>query len=192
MSEKLSFKRCNESDFAKLLRLQDAIFDTLPDTTLLRRNAPEMLYSCLSEPHYTLGAWDNDLLVAVSILYIPQVAAEDLSLSLLDSTRSLPASWQRNHSLNNNNLPTLSSITRKANNKLCLVLPRYRGHNLQLLLGWMIEQEAVQRGIQLLCATASPDNAASCRSLEKQGYRLNCRLVKYGYPRNLYAKNIAI
>lgn len=190
-SENLTYKRCHTSDFAQLLSLHDAIFATLADATQLRRNMPEMLYSCLSEPHYTLGAWHNDILVAVSILYIPQSPAEDLSLSIPETAISLYDRRQREFSPGDNSLPFPSGITRKANNKLCLVLPRYRGHNLQLRLGWKIELEAVQRGIQLLCATASPCNAASCRSLERQGYRLCHRLIKYGYLRNLYAKFLA-
>ncbi len=168
----LTFRKCTDHDFPRLLSLQETIFATLPDAALLRHNTPEMLRSCLADPHITIGAWDGDTLAAASILYLPQYPAEDLALAYAPD------------------LPDTGVFARRANNKLCMVLPAYRGHHLQLHLGWMIEQEAYQRGIRVLCATASPHNAASCRNLERQGYRLHCQIVKYGYLRNLYVKSL--
>lgn len=186
------FRPCGEKDLPLLLSIQEETFAGLDDKSLLRCNTPAMLASCLAAPHYTLGAWvsglpiaevppdgcgtatvsEGETLVAFSVLYFPQEAGEDLSLSLH------AADTEGTHAV-------------VANNKVCMVRKDFRGNGLQLRLGWQIECEAMQRGVQLLCATASPLNIASCRNLERQGYRLDCHLLKYGFPRNLYYKVLA-
>lgn len=155
------------SHLSLLLDIQEQAFKTLENKCLLRHNSPEMLLSCLQEPNRTLGAWTNDQLVAFSILYIPQTMEEDLAHYVTDTA--------------------CQGLT-SANNKLCIVRPQYRGQKLQLLLGKQIELEARARGIEMLCATASPENTYSCNNLLAQGYTCNQTLSKYGYPRNLYYK----
>lgn len=185
--KEIFFAPCGEEDLPRLLLMQEEVFAELKDVSLLRRNSPEMLLACLQAPNYTLGAWVNNCagageitsaackdeksLVAFSVLFFPRDDSENLSLSL-------------------HNVEVDRSCSTAANNKLCIVSKAYRGRGLQLRLGRRIEDEARQRGVELLCATASPCNAPSCRSLERQGYELNRRLTKYGYPRCLYVKRL--
>ena len=168
----ITFRPCSEDQLPLLLRMQEEAFASLPSPHMLRCNTPAMLAACLRTPHTTWGAWTEDAgLVAFSVLFVPQDAQEDLSLWL-------------------DGMATAG--LRSANNKLCIVRPPFRGRGLQLALGWRVEQEAVQRGTQLLCATAAPGNVASARNLLRQGYVLNRRLRKYegGLLRNLYVKRL--
>lgn len=168
----LLFRPCSENDLPLLLQMQEEAIADLRDPSLLRRNSSSMLLSCLRRPHYVLGAWTREgLLAAFSVLYFPADPAEDLSLSL----EGIGLGGRR-----------------AANNKLCIVRRPFRGQGLQLSLGWSLEQEAYQRGVRMLCATASPKNVASCSGLLRQGYVLNRQLRKYegGLLRNLYVKEL--
>ena len=75
---------------------------------------------------------------------------------------------------------------KSANFKICLVHPKWRGHHLQVKLGNLLNNEAHQRGIDLLCATASPHNIASIRSLQQLGYRADHTVQKYGFERTVF------
>ncbi|MDY5969644.1 MAG: hypothetical protein SPJ13_06500 [Bacteroidales bacterium] len=155
-----------------MLQLQDEAFEELGDPSLLRRNSPAMLRACLCGPHFVLGAWAQEgVLAAFSVLYFPMDQADDLSLLLEGVDLAGRCA---------------------ANNKLCIVHRPFRGNGLQLSLGWGLEREAYQRGVRVLCSTASPHNAASCSSLLKQGYLLNRRLRLYEgeMERNLYVKEL--
>lgn len=177
---RLFFRPCGEEDLPALLTMQEETFAALSDSSLLRRNTPHMLRQCLRAPNWTIGAWSPcgaespcgaATLAAFSVLFFPQEESETLALALQGQ-------------------PWRQGLEVTANNKLCMVRETWRGQRLQLHLGWQIEREAVQRGVQLLCATAAPHNAASCRSLLLQGYRLDRQTEKYGLPRNLYYKRI--
>jgi len=150
----------------KVLDLEAEVVATLERPDLLRRNNVEMWESCLHTPHLCLGAWVGDELVAVAVLYVPQKGAEeDLSalLTKVDTEGCLSANF-----------------------KICIVRPQWRGRHLQLLLGRRLHEVARRRGIGLLCATASPYNQASIRSLERLGYQKDHTLTKYGFERILF------
>ena len=121
---------------------------------------------CLQPPHLCLGAWVRGELVGFAVLYVPAKGdAEDLSALLVQVDAT----------------PYIS-----ANFKICIVHPRWRGRHLQVLLGKHLQQEATNRGIELLCATASPYNQASVKSLIRLGYCPDHSLQKYGYERMLF------
>jgi GNAT superfamily N-acetyltransferase len=106
------------------------------------------------------------MLVALAVLYVPQN----------DNAEALA--------------PLLRSIDPKGHNaanfKICLVHPEWRGHHLQVKLGNLLNNEARQRGFDLLCATASPHNIASIRSLQQLGYRADHAVQKYGFERIVF------
>lgn len=133
---------------------------------LLRRNTETMWRTCLLPPHVCLGAWHGDVLVALAVLYVPQ-EGDDEALAPLLQTVSIEGH-------------------RAAHFKICLVHPNWRGHHLQVLLGQRLHDEARQRGYNLLCATASPYNAASIRSLQRLGYHADHTLQKYGSERIIF------
>lgn len=161
------FKPCTLADLDRVLELQDDAVAHLAAPHLLRKNTVEMLAECLQPPHVTLGAWYDGRLVAFSVLYVPQDAAERLDTSLEGVSVDGVAA---------------------ANYKLCIVDSAFRGNGLQYELGVRLIEVARGSGIQMLCVTASPDNSHSIANIGRMGFTYNRTLGKYGFIRNLYYK----
>lgn len=159
------FKLCTPKDLDRILEIQEDTLKHLEAPELLRKNTPEMLLECLQAPNVTVGAWYQGRLVAFSILYFPQEEAECLA-SALDGV----------------DVAGLRSV----NYKLCIVDRAFRGHSLQYELGKRLLQYAREANADIICATASPDNAYSIANIERLGFVLNKSLEKYGFSRNLY------
>ena len=162
---------CGLEDLAAVRGLEEEVLAALERPDLLRRNTEEMWQACLQPPHCCIGAWVEEILVAIAVLYVPHTDdQEDLSRLLTHKT---------------------VEGCRSANFKICIVRPQWRGHGLQVTLGRQLEEEALRMGFGLLCATASPHNAASVKSLERLGYQRDCTLMKYGFERILFYKEMA-
>lgn len=158
-------------DLPSVLSLEADVMTSLERPDQLRRNTPFMWNQCLGSPHYAVGVIIGNALAAVAVLYVPQDGdGEDLS-----------------HLIGG----IYENIVPSANYKICMVHPQYRGQGWQCMLGQMLEAEAVQRGIRLLCSTVSPHNEASIRNLEKIGYCYHSTLSKYGFTRHLYFKMLS-
>ena len=163
---------CQSQDLGQVLSLEREVLAHLERPDLLRRNTPAMWQSCLQPPHLTLGAWVGEgnapysRLIAIAVLYMP----DDNSAEALQPLLTAPGTQ---------NIPS-------ANFKICMVHPLWRGHHLQILLGQRLHLEARQRGVRLLCATASPHNAVSIKRLQQLGYRADHTLTKYGFERILF------
>ncbi len=71
------------------------------------------------------------------------------------------------------------------------VLPEHRGNGLQKRMLAAAEEELRGSGIRVMAATASPDNAASVKSLQAMGYRIVLTRNKYGgYQRHVLRKSL--
>ena len=162
----MELRRCKPSDFEAVVELNETVYAALSDKSVLRHNSPEMIASCLKEPNVTLGIWDDNLLVAIGMLYVPQCIEED-----------------HFHDLG------LQGDFRSANQKLFLVREGCRGLGLQRRLIREVEKIAVERGFNLLCTTVSPNNAFSINNFLKEGYVYAKTEMKYGgLERNIYYK----
>ena len=162
----MQLRICQSSDFQDIVDLNETVYAALPDKSVLRHNSPEMIASCLEEPNVTLGIWDDDLLVAIGMLYVPQCVEED-----------------HFHDLD------LHGDYKSANQKLFLVRGGYRGLGLQRKLIREVEKIALARGYNLLCTTVAPNNDFSINNFLKEGYRYAKTEMKYGgLVRNLYYK----
>ena len=162
----MDLKKCESSDLQAVIDLNEGIYAALPDKSVLRHNAPEMIASCLEEPNVTLGIWDGNVLVAIGMLYVPQCLEEDHA-----------------HDLD------LKGDFKAANQKLFLVREGYRGLGLQRKLIREVEKIAVERGYNLLCTTVAPNNSFSISNFLKEGYVYAKTEEKYGgLTRNLYYK----
>ena len=162
----MQLRQCQSLDFQAIVDLNETIYAALPDKSVLRHNTPEMIASCLEEPNVTLGIWDDVLLVAIGMLYVPQCLDED-----------------HFHDLD------LHGDYKSANQKLFLVREGYRGMGLQRKLIQEVEKIAVARGYNLLCTTVAPNNDFSINNFLKEGYRYAKTEMKYGgLVRNLYYK----
>ena len=80
----LQLRQCTINDFQAVVELNETVYASLPDQSVLRHNAPEMIASCLQEPNVTLGFWDNEKLVAIGVLYVPQCLEEDHAHDVLE------------------------------------------------------------------------------------------------------------
>ena len=164
----MKIRKCLSSDLQAIIELNETIYAALPDKSILRHNSPEMIASCFEEPNVTLGVWDDNLLVAIGMLYVPQCLEED-----------------HFHDLG------LQGNFKSANQKLFLVREGYRGLGLQRNLIREVEQIAMERGYNLLCTTVAPNNTFSINNFLKEGYIYAKTEEKYGgLMRNLYYKRI--
>ena len=162
----MELRRCNPSDFEAVIELNETVYAALPDKSVLRHNSPEMIASCLQEPNVTLGIWEDNTLIAIGMLYVPQCLEEDHFRDL-----------------------DLQGEFKSANQKLFLVREGYRGLGLQRKLIREVEKIAVARGYDLLCTTVAPNNDYSINNFLKEGYVYAKTEEKYGgLVRNLYYK----
>ncbi len=164
------FRQCGSADLEDILFIQEEAFRVLPDPSLLRRNTSEMLASCLTDPHYTLGVFHKDKLAAFGILYDGLQTDENIGIDM-----GL----------------TGEKLNDVINFKLVIVLPEYRGNSLQRLIIERLSETARQKNKKIMCATVSPDNAHSISNFEKCGFILHSVKTKYGgMKRNIYYKNL--
>jgi len=159
-------RQCRRDELGQVLQLEATVLANLERGDLLRRNTPAMWETCLCPPHVCLGAWAGNVLVALAVLYVPQEGDTEALAPLLQSVDT------KGH--------------KAAHFKICLVHPDWRGHHLQVTLGKQLHAEARRQGYDLLCATASPHNAASIRSLQQLGYRADHMVQKYGFERIVF------
>ncbi|MBR1834689.1 MAG: hypothetical protein IJ785_04195 [Bacteroidales bacterium] len=179
MSEPFAFAPLGPEHLELVRDIEREAIAHLERPDLLRRNTEQMWRACLQPPHLCIGAWCGEPLQAIkgephaapvlagfAVLYVPEKGGpEDLSCLLT----------------NMNAAQYLS-----ANYKICIVHPGWRGHHLQVQLGQRLAAAAKARGINLLCATASPYNPASVKSLLQLGYHEDSRVEKYGFERILF------
>ncbi len=164
------FKRCTSDDLSAICTLQDKAFETLKDPSLLRKNSRETLAACLGDPHYTVGAFHNEQLIAFAVLFDGQNTDENIG----------------------NDIPFLQNqLENVINFKLVIVSPAYWGNRLQQHLTVKLEEIAKKKKKQYICATASPLNMHSCRNFEQMQYTLYDTKEKYGHLlRNIYYKKL--
>ena len=163
------FVTCTADNIDEILTLQEEVIASLDDPAILRRNTKQMFCDCVTAPNFTVGVRYGGKLVGLGILYYPVSAEEDLS-----------------HLLNGVNIEGKKS----ANYKLCMVEKDYRGNGLQVKLGQILSEQAKKSGVELLCATVSPDNEYSRNNMLKLGFEINNRVAKYGGIRDLFFKFI--
>ncbi len=164
------FKECSIKDIDAICEIQEKAFENLQNSNLLRRNSREMLERCLKKPHYTLGAFHNEKLIAFAILYDGETTTENIGYDI---------------GVKGDELISVANI------KLIIVLPDYRGNGLQVKLVSKLEKVAQDNGKKILCATVSPDNAYSIKNFEQLGYVFYSQKEKYGgLVRNIYYKKI--
>lgn len=163
------FFTCGDEDIDDILNLQSSIFSSIDNQELLRKNTKKMFIECVKKPNITIGVKHKNKLIGLGILYIPINIEEDLSNLLID----------------------VDTTNKKcANYKLCMVEKKYRGNNLQYILGKKLELEAKQQGVNILCSTVHPENIYSKNNLIKLGYSYNTTIKKYDNIRDLFYKNI--
>ena len=185
----LQLRKCTINDFQAVVELNETVYASLPDQSVLRHNTPEMIASCLQEPNVTLGFWDYEKLVAIGVLYVPQCLEEDHAHDVLEFLDNLTFGHLDIRTIGLEGLEKLG--IKAANQKLFLVRESYRGLGLQRKLIQEVEKLAIQRGFNLLCTTCAPSNSFSINNFLKEDYKYAKTEEKYGgLVRNLYYKQL--
>ena len=104
------FRKCTLENLDSICEIQEIAFKNLQNEDILRRNSREMLAACLDEPHYTLGVFYENVLVAFAILFDGGKSAENIGWDIGVSEQD---------------------INSVINFKLVIVLPEFRGNKLQ-------------------------------------------------------------
>ncbi len=170
MAYDFELKKCEANEINDILRIQEEAFAVIERPDILRRNTPEMLLSCLSAPHYTIGAYCQGLLVGFAVLYDAGDDAENLGRDIGYAEDEL------------------SDVI---NLKLVIVSPKYRGNGLQRRMTEELEKVAAKLNKRCICVTVSPFNKVSRSNIESMGYKYHSQKEKYGgVLRNLYYKII--
>ncbi len=164
----IQFKRCTSANLADICFLQDLAFSHLNNEDLLRKNSIKTLQICLNDPHYTLGAWYGNQLIAFAILYDAGKTEENLGYDI-DIKKE--------------------DLNDVINMKLIIVSPFFRGNGLQTKLTTKLEEIAKIKGKKIVCLTISPENIYSQKNAIALNYQLYKTKVKYNnLKRNIYYK----
>ena len=82
-------------------------------------------------------------------------------------------------------------LTRVVHMETAVVIPKYRGRHLQLLMLDYAERIIDRSKYDILLATVSPDNPASYKTFERNGYKRMLTKEKYGgLQRHIYMKTL--
>lgn len=159
-------RQCTPEDLPQILQMQEKTIAELTNKDILRKNTEETLLACLNPPHYTLGVFLDDTLIAFSVLFFPGDSDENLAFPI-----------------------DAEAAKESANYKLVIVDSAYRGHGLQCCLADKLEEKARAYGVKILCATVSPYNPHSKANIIKCGYSFFGYAKKYGnLEREIYYK----
>lgn len=164
------FRKCTLQDLDPICEIQEIAFANLDNDEILRRNSREMLADCLDEPHYTMGVFHKNVLIAFAVLFDGGDGSENIGKDMGISGDEL------------------NSVI---NFKLVIVLPEYRGNNLQQKLISRLEKIAKEKNKRIICATVSPLNTHSGQNFKKAGFKFHSNKTKYnGLNRDIYYKNL--
>lgn len=168
--DNMYIRTLKEDDLDAILGLQEKTILGLKDSTVLRKNTPEILTQSLSSDNIALGAFIENDLVAVGFAVNPLPPETDLRINL------------QTH-----------SVDKALDLKLIIVKDEYRGNGLQKALTWVLEKIAHVHGYTHFCASVSPNNSYSLNNVLSMGYEYDHQEELYdGLLRNIYVKELKV
>lgn len=168
--DNMYIRTLKEDDLDAILELQEKTILGLKDSTVLRKNTPEILMQSLSRENIALGAFIENDLVAVGFAVNPLPPETDLRINL------------QTH-----------SVDKALDLKLIIVKDEYRGNGLQKALTWVLEKIAHVHGYTHFCASVSPNNSYSLNNVLSMGYEYDHQEELYdGLLRNIYVKELKV
>lgn len=157
----------NVNDAYKIQTIMQRVYCGMEDKTLYVVDSLDHVRRVLSEKGFAILAYDGENLIGVLLVCRPhrdENYGNDIGLS-----KSL-----FRHVLH------MESVA---------IMPEYRGRNLFSEMLEFAEFNINEREYNFLMATASPYNTASCKTLERNGYRAKVSCLKYdGLRRFVYLK----
>jgi ribosomal protein S18 acetylase RimI-like enzyme len=167
--EDLYFTVAAAGDAEKIHNVMETVYDALDDKSLYVCDSLEYVKAHIENEGFIITAREPEgHIVAGLIVRYPKAAEDNLGADI--------------------------GLTPQERDKVvhmesAFVLPDYRGVHLQLKMLEYAEKLVDKKEFKYFLATVSPDNAASCVSFERAGYRLVTTKEKYGgLMRRIYLK----
>ncbi|WP_244208894.1 GNAT family N-acetyltransferase [Paenibacillus ferrarius] len=166
----MELKRLWQQDIPQVQALMIDVVSRLPSSSLYSMDRIEAMYEYVEEKGEIYGAYQDEKLVAYTVLAFP-----GLSDSNLGREFGVPD----------------EDLTRVGSLEGSIVHETVRGRGLQRQFHVLREQRAREKGLLYLYATVHPDNTVSRRNLEAAGLTLQFSRPMYGgLPRQCYAKKL--
>lgn len=151
-------RRCSEKDCGEIMLLQDEVASLIADKEMFAITTEDEITESLALD-FCAGVYDDDRLVAFTLMIIPRITPRNLAVHFNVSREEL-----------------LKSVTFDAS----FVHPGSRGYGMQNLFLDLRCEEALRLGAGAAYATVSPKNTASLRNLTSSGFKCAASKVLYG------------
>ena len=155
----ITVERLTVDQVDEILELQQIVIDALTSKSVLEPLSRDEFLFMLNGRGLMIGAYYKEELIAFRAMLEPELDEEHLG-----KDAGLPRSeWP---------LVLYSEITN--------VNPKFRGNNLQVLLGEILMDEVDKNRFRYVCATVAPFNIASLKDKFAHGLYIVSLKVKYG------------
>lgn len=173
MNDTWTFRIAKKEDAEEISRVMWEVYEQMENKALFAPSSQEEILAHIEAEGFTVGAYDpQGKMAGHFIIRYPMLAPDNLGRDL-----GLPE----------------SELLKVAHMESAVVLPEYRGHHLQIRMLKYAESVIDKKKFRYFMSTVSPDNPASYRSLEANGYELMMTKEKYGgLPRRIYCKKVGI
>ena len=173
MNDTWTFRIAKKEDAEEISRVMREVHEQMENKALFAPSSQEEILAHIEAEGFTVGAYDpQGKMAGHFIIRYPMLAPDNLGRDL-----GLPE----------------SELLKVAHMESAVVLPEYRGHHLQIRMLKYAESVIDKKKFRYFMSTVSPDNPASYRSLEANGYELMMTKEKYGgLPRRIYCKKVGI
>lgn len=167
--EDLKFRLANIEDSKEIHGLMNEVFEGLSDKSLYVCDELEYVENMLSGGGFGVVVCNKDGKIIASFIFRYPMDSDDNLGRDIDLAEE--------------------ELTKVVHMESAVVHPNYRGKDLQLKMLKYAETLIDQRKYKYFIATVSPENPASYRSFEKNGYRFVLTKEKYdGLTRRIYLK----
>lgn len=158
-SQNIQYRLLDKSAINEMLNLQDYIYDHLPTKALLVKDSKSEILKSM-ENGFAVGILDdNNSIVGYRLVAIPEKGDEQLLETDLNFSHPL---------------------TKPAQLETTIVLPNYRGNQLQYKTLLIAQDILIQEKVTDMLCTVSPYNVFSLKNVMKAGLRINALKRKYG------------
>ena len=155
----ITVERLTVDQVEEILELQQTVIDELTSKSVLEPLSRDEFLFMLNGRGLMIGAYYKEELIAFRAMLEPELDEEHLG----KDAGLLRSEWP---------LVLYSEITN--------VNPKFRGNNLQVLLGEILMDEVDKNRFRYICATVAPFNIASLKDKFAHGMYIVSLKIKYG------------
>lgn len=156
----LTMRTCTATDLDKIMALQEVVCGAIENQDIFVPTDREEYACYLEAPHFIIGCFDGELLVAYSSFVLPGEDPENYGWDL---------GWP------------LEKVISCAKLETIVVHPDYRGNHLQQrLIMATVELARENSAIKYLLTTVSPYNQYSLHNVQAMGFEVLMKKEKYG------------